>query len=179
MVVCFGNAYKCYVGFRTKGFWHNQNGLAILDANPGWIADVNGLDPYKGNPFDGNDAAGNPVPAAQGPAGETIAAAGTALAEISEYLVAPVNGDDKVQLQEQLLAFIFNCKNNNVVTMQLPDGTWATSGAIIDSAIAAWNAGGADAIYWSGVLDACNNLEGTSAGTGVPIVCPDPGPIQY
>lgn len=176
MTVYFGNAYKCYVAFRTKGFWHNQNGLAVLAAHPEWIAYVNGLDPYKDNPFDGLDPQGNPVPAAKNVAGETIASAGTALAEVSNFLVA--SNSDYQQLEQQLLAFSFNVKWRGVGVIVTPDGPVLASG-MIDSAVEAWNTG-VDVVYWVGILDGYNNLEMTiEKPNGVPIVCPNPGPIDY
>jgi hypothetical protein len=151
----FGNVCVTYVDFNTKGFWHNKNGLALIQ--PAWIAYVNSLDPYKGNPFDGLDADGNPVPAAKGPAGEDIAAGGTALAEISAYLVdSNAGGDPKIQLGQQLLAFIFNAKYTGADAIWGPDGM-TSADAMIADAIAAWNAGGSAANHWAGVLDGYNN----------------------
>jgi hypothetical protein len=151
----FGNVCVMYVDFNTKGFWHNKNGLALIQ--PAWIEYVNGLDPYKGNPFDGLDADGNPVPAAKGPAGENIAAEGTALAEISAYLVdSNASGDPKIQLGQQLLAFIFNAKYTGADAIWGPDGM-TSADAMIADAIAAWNAGGSAANHWAGVLDGYNN----------------------
>jgi len=167
----FGNVCVDYVDFNTKGFWHNKNGLALIQLD--WIAYVNGLDPYKGNPFDGLDEYGNPVPAAMGPAGEDIAAAGTALAEISAYLVAPnAGGDPKIQLGQQLLAFILNVKYTGADTIMGPEGAMSTDAMIAD-AIAAWNEGGAAANHWAGVLDGFNNCD------AVPVIKPTPCAVEY
>jgi hypothetical protein len=167
----FGNVCVDYVDFNTKGFWHNQNGLALIQ--PEWIDYVNGLDPYKENPFDGLDAYGNPVPAAQGPAGEDIAAAGTALAEISAYLVdSNAGGDPKIQLGQQLLAFIFNVKYTGADTIIGSSGAMSTDSMIAD-AIAAWNEGGAAANHWAGVLDGYNNCD------TVPVIKAVPCAVEY
>jgi hypothetical protein len=171
----FGNAYKCFAAFGTKGYWHNKNGLAELTEAD--IAFVNGLAPYIGNPFDGKNLDGSPVPAAKGDWGETIAPAGSWQAEVSAYLVAPnAGGDPKIQLGQQLLAFIFNVQHRLGgvnVPMQLPCGTWTTGCQVIAHAVCAWNEGGAEAGYWAGILDALNN------SCAVPYVCPAPGPVVY
>lgn len=117
--------------FLTKGFWHNQNGLAILNQHPDWITYVNTLAPYSGSPF-------------------------TSLSQISNYLVAPDGGDPKVQLQEQLLAFIFNVKSCGATSIFV-NGNWVTTDSIISDAIAAWNTGGQTAVDMSSKLDALNN----------------------
>ncbi len=173
----FGNVCYDEAAFGTKGFWHNKNGLALIQ--PAWIDYVNGLDPYKDNPFDGMDEYGNPVPAAKGPAGEDIAAEGTALAEISAYLVAPnAGGDPKIQLGQQLLAFIFNVKYTGADGIIGPDGALSTE-AMIMSAIEAWNEGGAAANYWAGVLDSYNNMNGENGAPLVQIVKAGPCVVEY
>jgi hypothetical protein len=173
----FGNVCVLYVDFNTKGFWHNKNGLALIQ--PEWIDYVNGLDPYKANPFDGLDAEGNPVPAAKGPAGEDIAAAGTALAEISAYLVdSNAGGDPKIQLGQQLLAFTFNVKYTGAGAIWGPDGI-TSADAMIADATAAWNAGGAAANQWAGVLDGYNNMNGEDGAPLVTIVRAEPCAVVY
>lgn len=153
----FGNVCYDYAAFGTKGFWHNKNGLALIQ--PAWIDYVNGLDPYKDNPFDGFDAEGNPVPAAK-VGDETLAPAGSALAEISAYLIdSNAGGDPRIQLGQQLLAFIFNVKNHGVDSICGPEGP-VSAESMIASAIAAWNEGGAAANYWAGILDSYNNMNG-------------------
>lgn len=175
-VILFGNAYKCYAGFNTKGYWHNKNGLAELTQAD--IDFVNDLSPYSGNEFDGftSNGGSTPVPAAKGEWGETIAPAGSWQAEVSAYLVAPnAGGDPKIQLGQQLLAFIFNVRHRlggENVAMQLPCGTWTTGGEVIAHAVGAWSTG-EDAGYWAGILDALNN------SCAVPYVCPAPGPVVY
>jgi hypothetical protein len=141
---CVGSA-----DFGTKGYWHNKNGLSEIV--PGDIAYVNGLLPYSapssyfGNgdePFDGFFADGTPVDAVNGEWGELIAPAGTALAEISHFLVDSNSGaDPREQLTQQLLAFIFNSLHrvdSQDAAIQLPDGSWTTASALISQAIAAW-----------------------------------------
>lgn len=170
----FGNYCYGTADFNTKGFWHNKNGLDLIE--PAWITYVNGLAPYAANPFDGLDEYGNPVPAAHGPAGETIAGEGTALAEISAYLVAPnAGGDPKIQLGQQLLAFIFNVKYNGLTgaTIVTPSGPMSGQD-LIDGAVAAWVAGGSTANEWSMLLDGLNNCD------AVMYVCAEPCyPIEY
>lgn len=171
----FGNYCYGTADFNTKGFWHNKNGLELIQQS--WIDYVNGLAPYSGNPFDGLDESGNPVPASQGPAGGTIAGEGTALAEISAYLVAPnAGGDPKIQLGQQLLAFTFNVKYNLGglgATIVTPGGPVA-AGSLIDSAIGAWLAGGSAANHSAGLLDGLNNCD------AVQYVCAEPCyPIVY
>lgn len=163
----FGNV--CWFGadFGTKGFWHNKNGLALIQ--PSWIDYVNGLDPYVDNPFDGLDADGNPVPAAK-VGDEELAPEGTALAEISAYLVAPnTGGDPRIQLGQQLLAFIFNVKHHGATSIVGPDGIVSTD-SMIQDAIDAWNEGGEAVNYWSGVLDGYNNSDFVMVVSAVP--CP-------
>ncbi|MBW6468809.1 MAG: hypothetical protein K0B85_06585 [Coriobacteriia bacterium] len=173
----FGNVCFDYAAFGTKGFWHNKNGLALIQ--PAWIDYVNGLDPYKDNPFDGRDEYGDPVPAAKGPAGEEDAAAGMALAEISAYLVdSNAGGDPKIQLGQQLLAFIFNVKNTGAESIIGPEGAMSTE-AMIASAVEAWNEGGAAANYWAGVLDCYNNMSGEGGGPMVKIVKSEPCVVEY
>lgn len=173
----FGNYCYGTADFNTKGFWHNKNGLELIE--PDWIAYVNGLAPYAANPFDGLDEYGNPVPAAKGPAGETIAAEGTALAEISAYLVdSNAGGDPKTQLGQQLLAFIFNVKYNRLTdaTIVTPSGPMSGQ-ALINGAVAAWSAGGSAANEWSMLLDGLNNCDAVRyvcSGPCCPIVYPSP-----
>lgn len=172
-VLKVGNYCVRYADFNTKGFWHNKNGLDILAENPEWIAFVNGLDPYKANPFDGLDSEGNPVAEAKGPAGETIAGEGTALAEISEYLVdSNAGGDPKIQLGQQLLAFIFNAKATSAGLIE-SDGGWMSADDMIDAAIDAWNQGGDAANEWAGILDGFNNND------AVKILSAEPCEIRY
>lgn len=163
----FGNVCWFEADFGTKGFWHNKNGLALIQ--PEWIAYVNGLDPYKDNPFDGLDSKGNPVPAAK-VGDEELAPAGSALAEISAYLIAPnTGGDPKIQLGQQLLAFIFNVKYYGAASIIGPEGAVSTD-ALIEGAIDAWNEGGAAANYWSELLDGYNNCDFVKVVSVVP--CP-------
>jgi len=161
----FGNVCIDYVDFNTKGFWHNKNGLGLIQQS--WIDYVNGLDPYKANPFDGVDEYGNPVPAAK-VGDDELAPEGTALAEISAYLVdSNAGGDPKIQLGQQLLAFIFNVKYTGADTIMGSSGAMSTDSMIAD-AIAAWNEGGAAANHWAGVLDGYNNCDTVQVVKAVP-----------
>jgi hypothetical protein len=161
----FGNVCVDYVDFNTKGFWHNKNGLALIQ--PEWIDYVNGLDPYKANPFDGLDEHGDPVPAAK-VGDDELAPEGTALAEISAYLVdSSAGGDPKIQLGQQLLAFIFNAKYTGADTIIGSSGAMSTDVMIAD-AIAAWSEGGAAANQWAGVLDGYNNSDAVQVVKAVP-----------
>jgi hypothetical protein len=117
--------------FLTKGFWHNDNGMAILEQHPEWITYVNGLAPYSGSPF-------------------------ADLSQVSAYLIADNSGGDpKIQLGQQLLAFIFNVKNSGA-THLLVNGEFVSTQSIIDEAIAAWIAGGDTANAMSTKLDGYN-----------------------
>jgi hypothetical protein len=163
---CVGSA-----DFGTKGYWHNKNGLSeILPAD---ILYVNGLPPYGApssyfdsgdEPFDGFYADGTPVSAVNGEWGELIAPAGTALAEISHFLVdANAGADPREQLAQQLLAFIFNSLHDvdsPDAAIQLPDGSWTTASALITQAVAAWSGSDADAQHaLQSLLDALNNSD--------------------
>jgi hypothetical protein len=165
----FTNACTGSVGFGTKGYWHNKNGLTELtDAD---IAYVNGLLPYSATssyfdagdePFDGVFSDGTPVAAPTGDWAEELAPAGTPRAEVSQFLVdTNQNANPREQLAQQLLAFIFNARNRlgGVGTaFQLPDGTWTVAGTLIQTAIDKW-VGGSDAeqIAIKDILDAMNN----------------------
>lgn len=173
----FGNCCTCWVGFYTKGFWHNKNGLEILAAHPQWIAYVNTLAPYAGNPFDGLDEAGNPVPAAKGIMGEELAPAGTALAEISAFLVD--SNSEYKQLEQQLLAFIFNAKNTGAMDGAVigPDGTAMPVDDLIADALGAWSSGdGVTEV--AGLLDWFNNHH-IEEGHGLQIICGSPCEVVY
>ncbi len=66
------------------------------------------------------------------------------MAEISHFLVdTNAGGNPREQLAQQLLAFIFNTlyRLDGGALIQLPDMSWATSGDLIDDAIAAWASG--------------------------------------
>jgi hypothetical protein len=163
---CFGSA-----DFGTKGFWHNVNGLTEMsDAD---IEHVNGLAPYAeasdyfaegDEPFDGAFAGGAPVAAAQGPAGEAMAAAGTPRAEVSHFLVdSNAEGDPREQLAQQLLAFTFNTRHrldDARAMVQLPDGSLIGGDALVELAVAAWVSGTPeDQRALQQVLDTLNNSD--------------------
>ena len=170
----FGNYCYATADFGTKGFWHNKNGLDLIQ--PEWIGYVNSLAPWAAPwAMDGLCPLGSPIPAAQGPAGDTIAGEGTALAEISMFLVLPnAGGDPRLQLSQQLMAFIFNVKQNAGLggTIITPDGP-VSAQSLIDGAVAAWSEGGDAANEWSGLLDGLNNCDAVRyicAGPCYPIV---------
>ncbi|MHB9109773.1 MAG: prealbumin-like fold domain-containing protein [Armatimonadota bacterium] len=150
----FGNYCIGEADFNTKGYWHNKNGLTELTewANKGnpVIPYVNGLDPYKepspyfgdgDEPFDGKFENGDPVEAAYDNDG-LFAAAGTWQSEVSHFLVDPNAGSDqREQLAQQLLAFIFNVHyrlGSESATIYV-NGKWVVAGKLIQDAIDAWN----------------------------------------
>ncbi len=162
---CYGEA-----DFGTKGYWHNKNGLSELSFDPD-ILYVNGLVPYASasdyfddgdEPFDGFYGDGTPVAGVNGDWGELIAPAGSWQAEVSRFLVdANAGGDPREQLAQQLLAFIFNVQHRldgMNTSIELPDGTLASAGSLIDAAIDEWTSGdaeGQDSL--KSLLDALNN----------------------
>jgi hypothetical protein len=165
----YTNVCTAKADFGTKGFWHNKNGLDEIDDSD--IAYVNSLAPYAtesdyfddgDEPFDGQFTDGTLVEAAQGSWGDTVAPEGSPKAEISRFLVDTNAGaDPREQLAQQLLAFIFNTRNylgSTDVAVELPDGTFATAGELIDAAIAAWESGTADEQHeLQALLDGFNN----------------------
>ena len=181
---CTGTA-----AFGTKGYWHNKNGLdELTDGDRDY---ANGLDPYKApssyfdggdEPFDGEFSNGDPVAEAKGPAGDTIAGAGTWKAEVSQFLIDPnAGGDPREQLAQQLLAFIFNVRHrlDNPNAMIQVDGNWVSAQSLIDDAIAAWNSPGTDDDHtMEQLLDGLNNMEGGDKGL-VQFIKWEPCPVVY
>ncbi|MGD8859532.1 MAG: hypothetical protein PVI30_05930 [Myxococcales bacterium] len=180
----FRNRCTLEADFGTKGYWHNKNGLdELTDAD---LVHVNGLDPYDApssyfdagdEPFDGQTAGGD-VPAAHGDSGEQVAPAGSALAEVSYFLVdANAGGDPREQLAQQLLAFIFNVRHRldgAGATIQLPDASFVNAASVIDDALAAWTSDSADAqTEIATLLDALNNQD------ALPYVPQAPCPVTY
>ncbi|MEJ2482666.1 MAG: hypothetical protein P8049_06015, partial [Gemmatimonadota bacterium] len=170
--------------FDTKGYWHNKNGLTELmkseDSEPNGIPDlieyVNGLAPYASvcpaddffgagdKDFDGEFCDGSPVASAFGDGefqGVQVAVEGSWQAEVSHFLVDPVNdGGQCEMLTEQLLAFIFNVEFNlgGGGLLVLPDMSTASAQSLIDDAIDAWIAGDEDdCTDWAALLDGFNN----------------------
>ena len=180
LTVGFGNVCTKTADFDTKGYWHNKNGLAEI--TPEDVAFVNGLDPYDApssyfgdgdEPFDGEFTDGTPVAASLGNSGELIAPDGTALAEISQFLVDSNGGaDPREQLAQQLLAFIFNTihrLDGAAAAIQLPDGSFVVAGDLVAEAIEIW-ANGSDAARneMAQLLDAFNNNDAVPFIPGEP-----------
>ncbi|MHB0975565.1 MAG: SdrD B-like domain-containing protein [Candidatus Aquicultorales bacterium] len=154
----FGNAAAGTADFGTKGYWHNPNGIA--EVTPPDIDYVNGLAPYSESneywneaPFDGTWTPRNPG----GYFGEG------AWAEISDYLVSPVNDSPaRFQLSQQLLAFIFNVRHRVTADsmIQLSDGTWVNAGTLIGQAIATWQGGSVEQqVQMSGTIESLNSSD--------------------
>jgi hypothetical protein len=148
----FGNYCKGYADFGTKGYWHNKNGLSELYNDPDFpalIAYINSLDPYNdpsgyfdngGEPFDGHDEFGNPVP----PAIDSLTDFGLVYNEISQFLVDPnAGGDPREQLAQQLLAFIFNAnyRLDDPAASIWYGGMWYSAQGLIDQAVGIWGDG--------------------------------------
>ncbi len=167
----FTNACWGAADFGTKGYWHNNNGMAeISEAD---IAYVNGLAVYAtassyygagDEPFDGYYADGTPVDSVNGTYGEILAPAGSAIAEISHFLVdTNMGADPHEQLAQQLLAFIFNVRHRldaPEATMELPDGSYASGLGLIEEAVYLWEFGTDDEVHtMQALLDSLNNQD--------------------
>lgn len=166
----FGNYRLGFADFGTKGYWHNQNGLGELVADPDFgalLADINALDPYNSPTgyfdngeelFDGLDEWGNFVP----PAIDSKDF-GPLLNEISQFLVDPnANGDPREQLAQQLLAFTFNVnyRLGNFDTAFRFGGVWYTGQGLINAAVNAWSfEAAAEQTAIKDILDALNNSD--------------------
>ncbi|MHC4939770.1 MAG: SdrD B-like domain-containing protein [Planctomycetota bacterium] len=169
--VAFTNYCTGTADFGTKGYWHNKNGLAEITTAD--INYANGLTPYAtassyfgagDEPFDGEFSDGTDVQAAKGATGDLLASAGTALAEISSFLVdSNATGDAREQLAQQLLAFIFNARHRLDAIgalVKLKDGTMVGSDDLIADAIDAWKNGtDAERTAIKDVLDWLNNQD--------------------
>jgi hypothetical protein len=174
------------VGFGTKGYWHNKNGITELQADLSIVDYVNGLAPYSSpssyfgdgdEPFDGYFADGSEVSASNGIIGE-IAPAGTLESEISMFLVDQNQAADseghREQLAQQLLAFIFNAhfRVGAIDTaVQAPDGTWYSTAALISDAIDAWLYGSdSERVAIKDLLDEFNNSSSVASVPATPCV---------
>jgi hypothetical protein len=103
--------------------------------------------------------------------------AGTWQAEVSNFLTN--NNKVYIQLQQQLLAFIFNTKNCEVAAVEAPGGGWISADDIIKSAQDALKNGvdsdGCDQQYWVTTLTAYNeNKINCGDGYCVKVVCSSP-----
>ncbi len=170
-VATFTNACWGEADFGTKGYWHNNNGMAEITTDD--IAYVNGLAVYNtasdyygagDEPFDGYYSDGTPVDAVNGTYGEELAPAGSAVAEISHFLIDPnAGGDPHEQLAQQLLAFIFNVRHRldaPEATMELPDGTYASGLGLIEEAVYLWQYGtDTEVNTMQSLLDSLNNQD--------------------
>ena len=173
-VATFGNVCVGTADFDTKGYWHNKNGLAEI--TPEDIVYVNGLLPYStessyfndgDEPFDGVFSDGTDVAATFGGDGLLVAPAGSALAEISQFLIDPNGGGDpREQLAQQLLAFIFNTRHrldSQSSVIELPNGDLVSALDLIDEAIEEWAFGtAAEQDSMKSLLDAMNNNDQVS-----------------
>jgi len=137
------------VGFGTKGYWHNNNGIAELMTDLSVLGYVNSLDPYDSptSYFDTGDE----------PFGDVY--------EVSAFLIennatADAEGH-REQLAQQLLAFIFNVHfrlGGVGAAIKLPDGTFVSTADLIDDAVVAWQSGtDAQRVAIKDLLDGFNN----------------------
>ena len=172
----FGNVCTGKADFDTKGYWHNKNGLA--EANQADFAYLNSLAPWAScdpntrpfGPINGRYCSGSNVNGSIVPAvtigGTIIAAAGDPCAEQSIFLVYK-NSIVKLQLAQQLDAFIMNIRNrpkDNPIglgaTIQKPDGTWIVVSDLINDTINVWISGTtAERSVRIALLDALNNSD--------------------
>ena len=180
----FGNICEGQADFDTKGYWHNKNGL-----DETLLADfvcINSLLPWEApssyfdagdEPIDGNFADGSPVPAAKGPAGETIAPEGSPWAEQSYFLIdRNAGGDPREQLAQQLDAFIMNVRHrlDGDAAIQIPGGDWVVTSVLIEQAISIWAGGSAsEQTAMSDLLDTLNNSD------AVRFIHYNPCPVVY
>jgi len=172
-------------GFGTKGYWHNQNGIAELKSDPALyetaMVYINSLAPYetpsdyfdKGDePFNGTFENGDPVPA-----GQVIGTpAGSREAEISNFLVEDVgNGGIREQLAQQLLAFIFNTyfrAGGLDAKVALPGEGDVKASKIIEDAVQAWSSGSNTAqSAMSNLLDRFNSCGTVSCSVVSQVPC--------
>ncbi|GDX79050.1 hypothetical protein LBMAG42_08610 [Deltaproteobacteria bacterium] len=161
--------------FGTKGYWHNQNGLAELTQDN--IDAVNVLDPYSSSsdysssadePFDGYLASGAAV------CTETVGAdCGTGQAEVSEFLTEDNGtGTHEEQLAQQLLAFIFNVQHrlDDGGAYVVVNGGLISADDLVADAIYIWNYGSdAEVVAMQELLESFNSSDAVSY---VPV---DPG----
>ena len=180
----FGNVCTGTAAFDTKGYWHNKNGLNetvqadfdYLNTLAPWTgcnANNKPFGPINGKYCSGTNVNGGNVPAVK-IGGIVIAPAGSAKAEQSIFLVYN-NGDVKLQLAQQLDAFIMNVRHrlgglNTVI--QKPDGTWVSASDLINQAIAVWS-GTASRAAMITLLDTLNN------SGAVVFIHYDPCPVTY
>lgn len=180
----FGNFCTGQVGFHTKGYWHNKNGLQ--ETTLADIAYLNSLLPwqslssYFGNgdePIDGYFHDGTPVAAVHGDWGEEIAPAGSVLAEQSHFLIdSNAGGDPREQLAQQLDAFIMNalhCLDSVDAVIQV-NGNWISAADLISQAVEVWaNGTDAERVAMQGVLNSLNE------SSSVPYIHANPCSVVY
>ena len=175
--VIFGNICTSTVDFDTKGYWHNKNGLQEITQDD--IDYVNKLEPYceESTYFDNGDESFDGFFSDKTPVQEAfpifpLAGAGTAWAEISLFLVdANAGSDQREQLAQQLLAFIFNTRHRlgDPSDPIKVDGKWVSAADLIKQAIDAWKGlPDTDASAMQMLLDTLNNND------KVLIILPDP-----
>jgi hypothetical protein len=182
----FGNVCTGTAAFDTKGYWHNKNGLDetvqadfdYLNGLAPWSAcvpDNKPFGPINGKYCSGTNPNGSNVPAVK--IGKiVIAPAGSAKAEQSLFLVYN-NGEVKLQLAQQLDAFIMNVRHrlgSPDTVIQKPDGTWISASDLIDQAISIWISGTvSERTGMSDLLDKLNN------SGAVVYIHYDPCPVVY
>jgi len=178
----FGNFCTGTAVFDSKGYWHNKNGLTeTVQADLNYLN--NNLAPWQlctannkpFGPINGKYCDGTNVPAAK-VGSTTIAPAGSAKAEQSIFLVYN-NGDVKLQLAQQLDAFIMNVRHrlgSPDTIIQKPDGNWVSASVLINESVAIWQSGSASQkTARSSLLDTLNN------SSAVVFIHYDPCPIIY
>ncbi|MCE9679864.1 hypothetical protein LZP69_11890 [Shewanella sp. AS1] len=181
----------CYneVGFGTKGYWHNKNGLGRIEESfvTGYI---NTLDPYNSEtsyfgagdePFDGKFSDNTDVAPAFNNDKITdgiSAGTGTIKAEVSHFLIdSNAGGDPREQLAQQLLAFLFNIEYNlgGDAVLMLPGGGTISTVDLVSGAIKAWQGvNGYDPEYYKTLLDAFNNMKVGEGEGGVKFIPSNP-----
>ncbi len=140
----FGNVDFDEADFEAKGFWRNERGTALIDADD--IEALNALEPFGASvgwwdfPFDGTWVE----------TGQAYSGAGS-VGEVSDFLAAPGRMDpmpERLQLMQQLCVFVLNVRHFTPgygpyqdVHLVLNDGTGRLASELINDAVEAWKAG--------------------------------------
>lgn len=174
-MVDYTNQRWLVADFGTKGYWHNQNGLAELTQDN--IDAVNALDPYASpsdyasntdEPFNGTTSGGTAI------CTENVGAdCGTGQAEVAEFLTEDNgSGTHEEQLAQQLLAFIFNVQHrlDDGGAYVVVNGGLISADDLVADAIYIWNYGSdAEVVAMQELLESFNSSDAVSY---VPV---DPG----